>query len=57
MVHDEETGEVITLGEYEKRILCRFVGLVQTETTRKRKADDEEEEEDNYKRIKVDEEA
>lgn len=27
MVHDEESGELISLEEFKKRTMCRFVGL------------------------------
>jgi hypothetical protein len=33
MVYDEEAEELITLGEYKKRTLCRFVGMTNGEGT------------------------
>jgi hypothetical protein len=53
MVHDEETGELITLGEYKKRVLCRFVGMANGEGAKKRKAESEDDVEPKEKRIKV----
>jgi hypothetical protein len=59
MVYDEETGNLITLGEYQKRALCRFVGMTNEEGTKeegtngKRKAAEGDDIERKEKRIKV----